>query len=1684
MARLIAADVLEITMVTGNTDSCWFRTRALRFSVLIVVTLVTLLYQGGLSRAWTPPRQIVDTPMHSAFPATVMDAAGRLHVVWQEQTSGNGPEEIFYISGIDAEWTAPTNISTSPTSRSLYADLAVVDEDRLLAVWVDLDSFGLFSNIYYSVKTGTGWSAPQPVASNLLVGAPTLAVNGGVAYVAWPADTTLDFYADTIFLSTWDQSGWSDPEPIPLDTGTLDYVTMAFDAQGHLHVAWDGNVSGDPANHLQYQIYYSVYDGSTWATPVNVSQTSEYSFWPSLAVDTAGHVHLVWLEEEVGLGQGVVTFDRVLYQRFDGRTWLPQPIQISTKPGAIFPKAYADELGRVHLVWSNNISDSPSFYHFRLHYMRWDGASLYGPIQISQELSNKGHSGADLVITPAGDVHIVWSGGDEQEVGQLYYSVLPSNQASLADNYADTPSLAGYGPDDLHIVWNESVGIGRIMYSHWNGTMWSNPQVVTPDDMDSSFAAIALGPDGTPHVAWYGHTENNSDQVFYTRLTATGWLAPTNLSQPHPVAAAPDIAVDQATSRIHMVWEALPDSTDTDFAIYYREGDGDQWGPTERLSAPDHNCNRPRLALDAAGRPHVVWYDIDEQEIHYTTLTTEGWTIPQNVSNTPTTIPGEIILSQGPDVAIDSQGRVHIAWMDSVGGAMLDSVYYTTNVGGEWSSVVLMSRPETVRDMAQGSGINVQVLVGPKDSLHVLWHDMDNTSRLTIYDSNQVDQVWSSPTILLQDYRSAHRPSGLLDENGQLHLVWSDLQQVRQIFYQRIDRFDWIKVVDESGTPMPDSSLYLNGQYIGKTDERGLYLPQSLQENYFLVALAPIEEYGSAREGHNSPDIPDQNWADRVYLTNWHTSPDGAREGDRVTTPEREQLLTVRAYSPLVLFNLVVSIEWDAPTTYTQQISRAVRHASDYLYDLTDGQMAFGRVAIYNSGGYWADADIQISTKNIVRPHAYVGGITSDDKSHVIRVGRQWDGNSGNQGPWDEPAGYRTLAHEFGHYALHLQDEYVAYTLNQNGELTGEVPAFCTIPHEQLPEDDAENASAMYYQYKTSELSARGIAGLWSPLCEQTAQWQINGESAWETLVRKYADTANPPRWQFSTPADRGSVMAGPEGLSSILPDLPLIEIHQAGPSAPPRQLTVYGPQGLYWGAIVALYKQDEQVIGQGFTNSNGQLNVYGAIEGDTLRAASIDGGLAGSAPVGPETSLNLTLEPVGGLADQATSQAAQAVIPPPHMQVLADPSLDPGQTDLLIFLHNFGPGADPVVVVTEPGGGIGHTPTLAYSSTTGIYQGEISFSTTERGMGRIRAMGAVGNSLVRLQSTYRLQRVVNDRGQDVYSNDGNLSLHLDQGSLPGSDAYLVIMPPGAVPGPIPGGMVLVGNPYAVTASGAMVTLEKPGILKLHYDGALVNRSSAPERLGLYRWDPNNETWQAVPGSLDEEQKAMIAAVTTLGTYALMSPPGPWSGCYDMNGDGPIDLADVQAVASRWHDPSQYDPDYDIVPDSSINILDVMKVVVHLGANCGNILPDSQLRPQSERFRKSLLSPGPPPIDRSLIVNPIAVEEGPRRQPGPAPNRTDADAHVDNPPASSARRYASWSAKRGPGRTGSGPGHRSRSGTRWRRSDATCAASDGTAPGRRPRWPDRRRCSAHCGWIGAGPSRRRPDRGGRRQAGP
>ncbi|HET9220963.1 MAG TPA: hypothetical protein VFO07_00580, partial [Roseiflexaceae bacterium] len=186
-----------------------------------------------------------------------------------------------------------------------------------------------------------------------------------------------------------------------------------------------------------------------------------------------------------------------------------------------------------------------------------------------------------------------------------------------------------------------------------------------------------------------------------------------------------------------------------------------------------------------------------------------------------------------------------------------------------------------------------------------------------------------------------------------------------------------------------------------------------------LLALAPI----SATETYT------------LYYTNGIPTLTGA-DAFTVTDPG-VQTIAVSPAHPLVLFNLNVSLEWDAShsPSYLQQLEFNLQRASQYLYDFSNGQIALGSIAVHQDADDWAFSDVVIHATNRLRPFAAQGGIVltptiDPQQSDIVydtgqvHMGAIWNryGTPGQNLGEDWPI---ILAHELSHYLLYQDDSYL-----------------------------------------------------------------------------------------------------------------------------------------------------------------------------------------------------------------------------------------------------------------------------------------------------------------------------------------------------------------------------------------------------------------------------------------------------------------------------------------------------------------------------------------------------------------------------------------------------------------------------------------------------------------------------------
>ena len=687
----------------------------------------------------------------------------------------------------------------------------------------------------------------------------------------------------------------------------------------------------------------------------------------------------------------------------------------------------------------------------------------------------------------------------------------------------------------------------------------------------------------------------------------------------------------------------------------------------------------------------------------------------------------------------------------------------------------------------------------------------------------------------------------------------------------------YVRVVDETGNPIQGAMLFRNGfsvtDFAGvprTTDAAGVlnFAPsESLQAGDSLAALAEQYEYPTSKAAHDG-------WGFRLYNTNIAINNEGqtaAYEVDIGSGPEH--LLTIRRNNTLVLHNIVVSIEWDATDTYVQELVAGLRFASDALYDATNGQFAFGQIAVYDNAVNWDEADIRVGASNNIRPHATVGGVSTSDLADQIvyqsvpfnpgylKLGRYWNGFGGREGKWNAYDGYMTIVHEWGHYGLFLYDEYFYL---KNGESKD---SRCT-------EDDTE-ASLMFRQYRRNSPVDMIDNSEFCSLSEHyhpdlpTQQWQRWHEPSWDTIQNIYEHVLRDLSggdWIIQTPASRdvnSGIVLGPD----LVPlDFPTFEDHTIilG-TCTIKRLTIKSPGGQSNpGALVATHRQNGQIVDQGLADFQGRLDLLGTARGDIVHVRSQFGGLAGSLTVQDCNNESITLQPLdneGGNRASSNTPATPVMIAVPNSN---------GDT-INLFVQRTGLLSGTVVAaVTE-----GAAPVIAF---TPMIWDPVELEYTRSFAGFTPNVDIDGSAHISTSSGiiaptsagYIRAWAPKDRPVDVQSSDGQFMLNIPENGLGNTDNYVLAMPTNSLPSDPPFGRAVVGRAYAVNRSGASVTSTLSMNLRMGYDsgdlGIIIEDS-----LSIYVWDESTSVWTPVVSSTVSLDNSLVTAPTKrFGIYAIM----------------------------------------------------------------------------------------------------------------------------------------------------------------------------------------------------------------------
>jgi hypothetical protein len=574
------------------------------------------------------------------------------------------------------------------------------------------------------------------------------------------------------------------------------------------------------------------------------------------------------------------------------------------------------------------------------------------------------------------------------------------------------------------------------------------------------------------------------------------------------------------------------------------------------------------------------------------------------------------------------------------------------------------------------------------------------------------------------------------------------------------------------------------------------------------------------------------------------------------------QILTVSADNPLYLFNLDVSLEWDAHNDdlFLEKLEYDLQRAAEYLYDYADGQAGLGEVYVFHDAENWQTAHARVYANNRLRPSAtlggYVGGTVTDTlvptityEAGQIRMPATWNryGDPGGSVGEDWP---RTLAHEFGHYYLFLDDHYLG--LDEEGQ----VISIYTCTH-----------TAMTDPYRYSEYRDQAD---WLPACEDTIANHLTGRSDWATIELFYPELSGPDTRGYNDgptlmPFNFTAITVfDPLTPTETLPDPTFYFLTEGGQRVQPGE----GTRGFLLKDETWLLDVGEPVIDHILARgakAGDRLCVFDAAD-DRLGCETIQRGDDQMVLYGfPDWHPEIVVTPVATDVISVAVHAAESL--PLQGRIF---SIDGPATEVFDFTETVSGtyettmGSEDVLLlegfvqiwVNEAAPRREMITDYSVGASPGLMRGHGGLMRGHGGL--MRGHGGL------MRGHGGLMR---GHGAPILSGDGQVTIYTPDPTIPEGE-FLTIQAATGVP-ELPAGRVQIGQAYRIAATEGITNLEESSISFQYLGGAVP--AGMEEDITIYHWDEDEAEWDILATALNPEDNFASARVEGSGLYALLT---------------------------------------------------------------------------------------------------------------------------------------------------------------------------------------------------------------------
>lgn len=321
------------------------------------------------------------------------------------------------------------------------------------------------------------WGAPINLSSSTTQSdMPAIAADPkGVVHVVWIEET--DDGRSFIKYSSLEDGIWIPSNEIMTSPSTqeADYLSLAADSDGYLHLVWRGDAT------IYYSTAYAPIANlpQSWSTPVALEYIQNGIGQPNLAIDPRNGLHIVY-----GIKSNLSSRINYLKSTDRGKTWSDPKVIYSTERSdrmVDLPRIAISPDGSLNVIWVE-YNYPETFPPIGIRYSSTTGAedAWSKPISLAEGPYNE----PGIVVRGKNEVHVAFSGTGE--VRYKFHRWSNDKGQTWSDIYTDT-ELGGFQGFPALVVDSKQ----RL---HWLmiGTVFRLPYTVSTFEKDSLFHTIWL----------------------------------------------------------------------------------------------------------------------------------------------------------------------------------------------------------------------------------------------------------------------------------------------------------------------------------------------------------------------------------------------------------------------------------------------------------------------------------------------------------------------------------------------------------------------------------------------------------------------------------------------------------------------------------------------------------------------------------------------------------------------------------------------------------------------------------------------------------------------------------------------------------------------------------------------------------------------------------------------------------------------------------------------------------------------------------------------------------------------------------------------------------------------------------------------------------------------------------------